>query len=298
MLAPIVLFVYNRTSHTQKTVEALTRNHYADQSDLIVFSDGPKRESDVLSVREVRKYISSLNGFKSVQMVERDRNYGLANSIIDGVSTLIDQFGKVIVVEDDLVTSPYFLQYMNEALEKYERDEQVISIHGYSYPTARPLPETFFLRGADCWGWGTWKRGWELFEPDGSKLLRQLEEKQLEHSFDFDGTYGYMKMLKQQISGRVDSWAVRWHASAFLLDKLTLFPGRSLINNIGEGESGTHTKSLTDFKTSVAQTPIVLNDIPIVEHQQARQAYVEFFQSVRPSLVRRVLIKLRSVFSA
>ena len=298
MLAPIVLFVYNRTSHTQKTVEALTRNHYADQSDLIVFSDGPKRESDVLSVREVRKYISSLNGFKSVQMIERDRNYGLANSIIDGVSTLIDQFGKVIVVEDDLVTSPYFLQYMNEALEKYERDEQVISIHGYSYPTARPLPETFFLRGADCWGWGTWKRGWELFEPDGSKLLRQLEEKQLEHSFDFDGTYGYMKMLKQQISGRVDSWAVRWHASAFLLDKLTLFPGRSLINNIGEGESGTHTKSLTDFKTSVAQTPIVLNDIPIVEHQQARQAYVEFFQSVRPSLVRRVLIKLRSVFSA
>ncbi len=298
MLAPIVLFVYNRTSHTQKTVEALTRNHYADQSDLIVFSDGPKRESDVLSVREVRKYISSLNGFKSVQMIERDRNYGLSNSIIDGVSTLIDQFGKVIVVEDDLVTSPYFLQYMNEALEKYERDEQVISIHGYSYPTARPLPETFFLRGADCWGWGTWKRGWELFEPDGSKLLRQLEEKQLEHSFDFDGTYGYMKMLKQQISGRVDSWAVRWHASAFLLDKLTLFPGRSLINNIGEGESGTHTKSLTDFKTSVAQTPIVLNDIPIVEHQQARQAYVEFFQSVRPSLVRRVLIKLRSVFSA
>ncbi|MEW5798488.1 MAG: glycosyltransferase [Bacteroidota bacterium] len=295
--APILVFVFNRLEHTRLTVHALQKNLLSLESDLIIFSDGPRRESDIPAVKEVRKYLSSLKGFKSVQIIERDRNFGLANSVIDGVTQIVNRFGKVIVVEDDLVTSPYFLRYMNEALEKYEHEEQVISIHGYSYPTAKPLPETFFLRGADCWGWATWKRGWELFEPDSKKLLRQLKEKNLQHRFDFDGTYGYMKMLREQISGKVDSWAVRWHASAFLLEKLTLFPGRSLVNNIGEGESGTHTKSLTDFRTSVAQTPIVLNDIPIVENQEARQAYVEFFRSVRSSLPRRALNKLRSLFS-
>ncbi|MBI2427785.1 MAG: glycosyltransferase [Ignavibacteriales bacterium] len=296
--APICIFVYKRLPHLRMTIESLQKNEKAVDSDVFIFSDGPPKNINVQDVANVRSYVRTISGFKSLQIIERDRNFGLANSIIDGVTQIVDQFGKVIVLEDDLVTSPYFLKYMNEALDKYEHEEKVISIHGYSYPTPRPLPETFFLRGTDCWGWATWKRGWQLFEPDSKKLLRQLEEKNLQHSFDFDGTYGYMKMLNKQISGKVDSWAVRWHASAFLLDKLTLFPGRSLVNNIGEGDSGTHTKSLTDFQTSVAQTPIVLADISIVEHQEARKAYVEFFRSVRPSLVRRALKKMRSVLSA
>ena len=236
MFAPIVLFVYDRLLLARSTVEALRQNNFADRSELIVYSDGAKNDGAIQRVDEVRNFLRTIRGFKAIRIVEREKNYGLANSIIDGVSTLIDQFGKVIVVEDDLVTSPYFLKYMNEALDKYESEEKVISIHGYSYPTSRPLPETFFLRGTDCWGWGTWKRGWELFESDGNKLLRQLKEKNLQHRFDFDGTYDYTKMLREQITGKVNSWAVRWHASAFLHDRLTLFPGRSLVNNIGEGE--------------------------------------------------------------
>lgn len=296
MPAPIALFVYNRLQHTRLTVEALQQNELADKSDLFVFSDGTRTEDDFTKVQYVRQYVKSISGFASVTVIEREVNYGLAQSIIAGVTELVNRFGKVIVVEDDLVTSKYFLRYMNEALRKYEHDERVISIHGYCYPTKQQLPETYFLHGADCWGWATWKRAWKIFEADGKKLLTQLKEKDLCHRFDFDGTYSYTKMLKNQIAGRIDSWAVRWHASAFLADKLTLYPGRSLVNNIGGDDLGTHTKSLTDFQTAVAQSPIVINDIPIVENEEARQAYVEFFRSVRPSLLHRALEKVRSLF--
>ena len=137
---------------------------------------------------------------------------------------------KVIVLEDDLVTSPHFLQYMNDGLGIYERDDRVISIHGYSYPVHGKLPETFFLRGADCLGWATWKRGWDLFEDDGQRLLNELERRNLTRSFDFDGSYPYTQMLRDQIAGSNSSWAVRWYASAFLRDKLK-FP----YTDVGEG---------------------------------------------------------------
>jgi len=293
--APIALFVYNRPEHTALTVQALQRNVYAQESDLFIFSDAAKHAEHAQQVAEVRSYLRTINGFQSVTIVEREKNFGLAGSIINGVTSLIERFGHVIVVEDDLITSPYFLQYMNEALAKYEHEEKVISIHGYSYPTRLPLPETFFLRGADCWGWATWKRGWKLFEPDSRTLLAELKRRNLTYQFDFDGAYHYTRMLKEQIAGRVDSWAVRWHASAFLAEKLTLFPGRSQVNNIGGDERATHTKSLAEFQRAVAQTPIVLNDIPIEESTFARQQYVEFFRAYKGSLIQRVVNKIKSL---
>ncbi|HRU00618.1 MAG TPA: glycosyltransferase, partial [Victivallales bacterium] len=194
-LAPIALFVYNRPWHTRQTVTALQNNELAAESELVVFSDGPKVEknkektkNNEEKVKEVRDYIKSINGFKTVKIIERTQNLGLANSIISGVTEIVNQYGKIIVLEDDLVTSPHFLRFMNEALDLYEKEEDVISIHGYVYPIP-DLPETFFLKGADCWGWATWKRGWDLFEPDGKKLLRELKEKKLLKRFDFNGTY-------------------------------------------------------------------------------------------------------------
>lgn len=287
-LAPVILFVFNRLSHTQQTVEALRRNELADISELIVFSDGPKRETDKLLVKEVRKYISSLSGFKSVQVIERDKNFGLANSVIDGVTQVINRFGKVIVVEDDLVTSKYFLRYMNEALDKYQNSEQVISVHAYCYPMKQKLPETFFLRGADCWGWGTWKRGWDIFEKDSQKLLHEIQNRHLAYEFDWDGAYANTKMLQKQIRGEIDSWAIRWHASAFLQGKLTLFPGRSLVINIGGDAIATHTKNLDRFQTVLSEVPIVLNDIPLEENKEVRKAVSEFFRSSKPTLFQRL----------
>ena len=199
-LAPIALFVYNRPKHTLFTVESLQKNILANESDLFIFSDAPKNPSQSGLVNSVRKYIHGITGFKSVTIVERDSNKGLANSIIDGVSRICREFGQVIVLEDDMVTSPHFLSYMNEALNIYRYNDTVISIHGYIYPIKSKLPETFFLRGADCWGWATWDRGWNLFEPNGNKLLHELKDKNMVNQFNYNGAFNNIKMLNDQIN--------------------------------------------------------------------------------------------------
>ncbi|HEY8359058.1 MAG TPA: glycosyltransferase, partial [Ramlibacter sp.] len=226
---PIALFVHARPAHTERTVASLLRNEGAAQSDLLVFSDAARTPEKQAAVAEVRAFIAGIRGFRSVRIVERPSNFGLAKSIIDGVSQVLAESDRVIVVEDDMVTSPHFLTYMNEALERFRDDERVISVHGYVYPVASALPEAFFLPGADCWGWATWRRGWSVFNPDGQALLDELTRRKLLRAFDFNGTHDYSGMLRDQIAGRNDSWAVRWYASAFLADKLTLYPGRSLV---------------------------------------------------------------------
>ena len=290
--APVALFVYNRPGHTRQTVEALLANTVANQTRLHVFSDAPKNEAVSPAVAEVRSYIRSIAGFKSVTIIERETNFGLARSIIDGVTHLCEEYGHVIVMEDDLVTSPYFLIFMNQGLDLYERDERVISIHGYVYPVMETLPETFFLRGADCWGWATWRRGWDLFEPDGKSLLQELKTHNLTQRFDFDGAHPYVRMLKNQIKGNNNSWAIRWHASAFLKNKLTLYPGRSLVHNIGTDNSGAHCSTTTVFAGKIADSPIAIELISVEENEFARQQIIKFHKAVRRMTPGRVLRKL------
>jgi len=239
--APIVLFVYKRLWHTQQVVEALLQNPEASQSDLFIYSDGPKPgvEEDV---KKLREYLKTIKGFKKIEIIERKTNYGLANNIIDGITKIVDKYEKIIVLEDDLVVSPGFLHYMNKGLEIYKNEEKVASIHGYVYPLKKwyKLPQTFFIRGADCWGWGTWQRAWNIFEPDGRKLKEEILKRKEKKLFDMGGTYPYFKMLEDQINGKNNSWAIRWYASAFLHNKLTLYPHQSLVKNIGFDKSGTH----------------------------------------------------------
>lgn len=281
-LAPIALFVYNRLWHTKQTVESLQKNILASESDLIIFSDGQKDSSkskdDVLAVR---KYLKTIAGFRSVKIIEREKNYGLAASIIAGVSEVVNLHDRVIVLEDDMISSRYFLQYMNEALNLYEKENQVISIHAYIYPIKKALPETFFLKGADCWGWATWKRGWDLFEADGQKLLYELGSMKLTREFDFSGSYPYVKMLKDQIAGKNNSWAIRWYASAFLKNKLTLYPGKSLINNIGLDGSGTHCSNDDSLNKNeeVENVIIKVKKIDMIEDKESRLVVADFFKS-------------------
>lgn len=237
--APIILFVYNRPDHTRKTVDALRANFLAKMSELFIFSDGPGNETACVGVMQVRDFIKTVDGFARVKIIERDRNWGLAKSIIDGVTQVVNEYGKVVVLEDDLITSPYFLNYMNDALDMYENVDGVASINAYMYPL-KGLPEMFFLRSSDCWGWGTWKRAWQTFEPDGTKLLREITRKKLVRAFNMNGYYPYLRMLQDQIAGRNDSWAIRWAASTLLSDKLGLYPGRSLVMNIGIDGTGQH----------------------------------------------------------
>ncbi len=290
--APIVLFVYNRLWHTRNTVNALLTNPQAVLSDLIIYSDGSKDLGDD-GVAEVRRYIGGLDGFKSVRLILRDKNLGLAKSITSGVTEVLDEYGKAIILEDDLVTSPYFLNYMNDALDYYQHDERVISIHGYSYPVTTTLPESFFLRGADCWGWATWTRGWGLFEYDGSLLLNELERANLIDRFDFHGTFKYSDMLKAQIAGKNDSWAIRWYASALLRDKLTLYPGKSLVQNIGDDNSGTHSIESNVYQVDLSAEPVCIGSCEVTEDQKAVMALESFFRSIRVSLGPRILNKLK-----
>ena len=296
--APISLFVYNRLDHTRRTVDSLRANAYAAQSDLYVFADAARDERDAENVEAVREFVRGIDGFKSLTVIEKDRNYGLAASIIGGVTDVLRRHDRVIVMEDDLVTSPFFLRYMNEALEHYANDERVASIHGYVYPTNLPLPETFFLRGADCWGWATWRRGWALFNPDGSALLAELYATNSTREFDFDGAFQYTGMLRDQIAGANNSWAIRWYASAFLRNKLTLYPGRSLVVNIGTDASGTHCGSTDTFDVESSTSPIRIGGIPVEDSAQGRAAFTEFGKrnglgSAMKHRLRRLARKLR-----
>ena len=286
MKAPIALFVYSRPDHTYQTIEALKRNSESIQTDLIIFSDAAKTIKQKTAVNQVRDYASKINGFRSLTIHHRPHNFGLAKSIIEGVTEVLKIHERVIVMEDDLVTSPYFLKYMNEGLDRFVGDERVISIHGYIYPVEESLPEAFFLRGADCWGWATWRRGWEIFNADGQFLLDELKQRDLLKAFDFNGAYSYSSMLEGQIKGLNNSWAVRWHASAFLADKLTLYPGRSLVHNIGNDNTGTHCGTSAALDADVSATPIRLDEVNVEESEVAKTVMEHFFRTKRSPLQR------------
>lgn len=275
-LAPIVLFVYNRPWHTEQTLNALMQNELADQSVLYIYADGPKdnaTEDQLKKIQEVRQIIRAKKWCKEVHIMESDKNKGLADSIIDGVTEIIDKHEKIIVLEDDIVPSKGFLKYMNEALEYYMNDDRVGCIHGWNYDldtTANP-ESTFFLRGADCWGWATWKRSWSLFNPDGTFFLNLLKDKKIQYEFNRRGSHKYVEMLQDQIDGKNNSWAIRWHASLFLAEKFCLQPASPIVKNIGLDDSGVHCTA-----TDMVQNPvdfIAVNKINVVESEWFFKVY-------------------------
>lgn len=285
MPAPIALFAYARPWHTRQALDALLRNPEAPETDLVAFCDAARHPGVAEPVAQVRALLRGVTGFRSVRLVEREQNLGLARSIISGVGEVLDAHGQVIVVEDDLVVSPYFLAYMNEGLRRYADDARVASIHAYQYPLDRPVPPLFFLRGADCWGWATWSRAWRHFRPDAAQLAAQLQQQGLVRSFDMDGRYPFHRMLRRQAAGQLDSWAIRWHASAWLDGMLTLYPGRSHALNIGADGSGTHCATTVDLGDALADQPTDWGAAPPVQEDAAgREAVARALQQIRRRL--------------
>lgn len=254
--APIALFAYKRPLHLKKTLESLSNCAGASESELFIFSDGPKKVDDERGVSEVRELIKSRKWCGIDHIIERDRNLGLANSIISGVTELCEKYGRVIVMEDDLLVSRYFLSYLNSALDRYEGEEQVMQISGHIFPIkVEAKIGAVFLPFTTSWGWATWARAWAHFD-GGMKDYHKLEDDAgLRKRFDLGGAYPYFQMLKSQHEGRIDSWAIRWYLSVFMLNGLTLFPRKTLVENTGFDGSGTHggpsekslTERLTDF---------------------------------------------------
>ncbi len=276
-LAPIILFTYNRPSHTEQTLKALLDNKLAKESELVVFSDGYKNDIDKENVLKVREIIHSIEGFKQVHIIENAYNFGLAKNIIDGVTQVIDKYEKVIVLEDDLITSPYFLTFMNEALDKYEQEEKIGHIHCFCYSDLQ-LPDVFLIKWTGSLGWGTWKRAWKFFNPNGSFLLQELERQNLTKIFDFNGSYPYTRMLRRQIAGINNSWAIRWNASLFLQDMLSINAGKSLIYNIGFDGTGVNSGSQDIYKT-ILYNGILTTDLGnIEENKEARAEFQRFYR--------------------
>ncbi|MCI5581612.1 MAG: glycosyltransferase family 2 protein [Phocaeicola plebeius] len=276
--APILLFVYNRPTHTRRLIESLCQNELAAQSPLIVYSDAPRHPEDGPAVAEVRSFLHRLQGFASVDIVERTENWGLARNVIDGVTRVLERYDRVIVLEDDLVVAPHFLRFMNDALETYRLEERVGHIQACDFTQDPSLPDTFLIKWTGSWGWATWARAWKWFNPDGSDLLRQLEERRLTRTFDFDGTYPFTRMLRRQIAGKNNSWAIRWNASLFLRDILSLNVGRSLVQNTGFDGSGTHCGGGGLYASHLWMSPLPVRPIyPVEENLEARRAFRRYY---------------------
>ena len=299
-LAPILLFVYNRPLHVRRSIESLLANELAKESELYIFSDAAKDEATQPNVNEVRQFIHSIKGFKEIHYVERTDNWGLARNIIDGVTRLVNEYGRVIVLEDDLIVAPYFLQFMNDALETYKDEDNVCHIQACDFTKDPILPDTFLIKWTGSWGWATWKRAWKIFNPNGQELLDELIKRKLTYRFDFNGKYGYTRMLRNQIKGKNNSWAIRWNASLFLADKLSLNVGKSLIQNEGFDGSGTNCGSGNLYASDLWMKPLPVVKIqPIVENEEARQAFSNYYartNSFFAKAIRRIKRTLKGDF--
>lgn len=246
MLSPIVLFVYNRPNHTKKTLESLMKNYLANESSLFIFADGPRKgigDDQMKKIIMTRKIIREKKWCKQVHIIERENNLGLAKSVISGIGQIINQYGKVIVLEDDLLLSKNFLTYMNNSLDKYDGEKKVMQISGYMYPiNISRKNDAIFLPIITSWGWGTWKRVWDKFDAKVHNIDFLSKNKKLQKEFDLEGSYPYYKMLKLQLKNNIDSWAILFYLNVFKNKGLTVFPIRTLVRNIGFDGSGVHCK--------------------------------------------------------
>jgi hypothetical protein len=242
--APVVIFAYKRLDGLCKLIKSLKANVESANSVLFIFSDGPKSEKDFYEVENVRKYIDSISGFKEIRIEKSTKNKGLANSIINGVGKVFEEYNEVIVLEDDLILSPNFLSFMNVALDQYCECENVFSISGHSFNFTRPadyLPDGYFLSRGWSWGWATWKNRWEGIDWQVSDFDAFYKNRKLRSAFSKGGS-DLNAMLHKQIQGRLDSWAIRWFYHQFKISGLTYYPLLSKVTNNGFDADATHTK--------------------------------------------------------
>ena len=274
--APVILFTYNRPEHTRRTIEALAKNELAQDTELFVFSDAAKKEADRGKVQEIRDYVAQAGGFFKVTLIAREENYGLARNVIEGVTAIIERYGTVIVLEDDLVTNRYFLRFMNDALARYEKNPKVTGVTGFSHfadTVTLPCESYFHTLTGTSWSWATWADRWRYFDEPCSDWTRMKEDAKLRRRFNYDNTYNFYKIMKdQQTDAGTNSWAIRWYWTNFKRDGYILSPLHSLVSNEGWDGSGVHCgesrepvfdhhlatdHAVTEFPDEVAERPEV-----------------------------------------
>lgn len=297
ILAPIVLFVYNRPWHTRQTVEALQKNDLAKDSDLFIYSDAAKDESTRNSVDEVRSYIEDIDGFKSITIIKREKNWGLAKSIIDGVTNIVNRYDKIIVLEDDLVTSKYFLKFMNKALEFYEDKKRVWHISGYTPPfDKKNITKHFFIYPTSCWGWGTWSKNWSFFKKDSKYFMKNFDRNKI-YDFNIKGSYPYYSHIVLNHKNKIDTWAIFWYASVFLHNGLSLHPINSYVQNIGFDKSGTHCGENCNFKIKLENNyNSALFPSEILVENSINENLSIYYKGIKKSFFSRIKDKIKKIF--
>ncbi|MBN4073774.1 MAG: sugar transferase [Gammaproteobacteria bacterium] len=294
--APIVLFVYNRLEHVKKTIEALQVNTLAKESILYIYSDASTERQDGVQVASVREYVKTVECFKKVVIIEQPVNRGLADSIIGGVTDIVNRHGRVIVLEDDLVTGRYFLQYMNDVLEMYESDEKVMHISGWNYPIdAKGLESSFLWRNMNCWGWATWSDRWRFFHKDVPKLIQEFTKEQI-LAFNLDGYNNVWSQVLANAKGRRDTWAIFWYTSIFQKKGLCVNPVKSLVKNIGHDASGIHCVDYDPYSQECEFNRIILNKQPLVENSVAVTRVQGYLKDTALSLCVRAYYRVRSFY--
>lgn len=295
--APVVMFTYNRPEHTSRTISSLLRNTLAKETEVTIYSDAPKSELDVETVAEVREYLRSVSGFRSLNIIEQTENQGLANSIISGVTRSVNQHGRTVVLEDDMLTSPHFLTYMNQALDFYQEEQKVMHVAGWGYPISEEgLDNSFLWRGMNCWGWATWADRWRYFEKDTAKLIRQVPLYKRRH-FDLKGRRKYWSEVENNRSGKVDTWAVFWYATIYLRGGLCANPTVSLVRNIGLDGTGMHCISgVEHLAGELSQQSSFRFQSEIEENPLAFKRILEFYDKHRGPLTRRIYNRCKGEF--
>jgi len=309
--APIVLFAYNRPWHTRQTLEALAQNDLAAESVLYIFADGPKEDSTadtIAAINETRAIIKSRQWCKEVTISEKEINAGLADSIVAGVTEIVNKHGKIIVLEDDLVTSKYFLKFMNDSLEIYEHDEKIMHVSGYMFPVKEKMPnDTFFCKIAFSWGWGTWKRAWKKFEHDAQHLLRSICDNGLMYQFNVDDTCSFKTQLQDNITGNLNTWAVKWHAAVILHKGLAIIPYQSLVRNIGNDGSGENCDDDIRYENQLLDQKLIKveKDESLLESNVGREIIKTYYRNLSVAKRRNakpikrvftILKKIRRIF--
>lgn len=275
--APVLLFVYNRPSHTKRVMEQLLAQPEAEETPIYIYSDGAKNAADASNVEAVR---AICRGYERVTLIEQPTNVGLAQNVIEGVSAILREYDRVIVLEDDLYLSPYLLRWMNDALDLYAESKEIAHLHAGTFYTNPHLRPNHALRYVGSWGWGTWRDCWEQYwEADGRKLLAELESLPMERKyFDYGGFMKFSRMLRQQTEGLNNSWAVRWHASLFLRGKLSINSQPPLAANGGFDGSGTHSGGGGRYWTAVSPYPLYASqEIPTGESRSARRILQSYY---------------------
>jgi hypothetical protein len=296
--APIGLFIYKRPEHARRTIVSLQECDGAQSSPIYVFADGPKSKAEVPAVLATRAVARQLLGERAI-FVEQKRNRGLANSIIAGATELCDRHGTTIVVEDDLILAPSFLRFLNEGLERYRDESPVMQISGHMFdvPSFTHRREAVLLPMTTSWGWATWKRAWNLFDPFATGWRERLGDVADAQRFNLDGNYDYLRMLKRQMNGEIDSWAIRWYYTVFAHDGLALFPPQTLVSNMGLDGSGTHGRlALPAHQAPLGSAASFEFPMEVVASPEKAQVY-DAITAFRSSSVRRRLMGMLGIAS-